>query len=280
MKFPKYWSVVRNTSGYVTARGWSENSQAEALQRAEDRLKRILDWLRQENPGKDLDRYQYVIDDNICEQVIDHVYSADGREIAVISRNAYGAIVLNAASVMFIDIDIDTTVYRPGFFARLFGAKATTVQQVFDTRMNHLRTWQALHSEFTFRVYRTAAGLRAIVVNREFSEVDYAVIEMMTQLHSDPLYRQLCISQKCFRARLSPKPWRIGLFPPMQKFPFEHPAAEDAINKWTVEYSAASKEWSVCELLETIGQSEPVPIAQQLIELHDGLCCNPGKKLA
>lgn len=280
MKFPKYWSVVRNTSGYVTARGWSENSQAEALERAEDRLKRILYWLRDENPEKDLDRYQYVIDDNICEQVVDHVYSPDGREIAVISRNVYGAIVLNSPTVMFIDIDIEPTAYQPGFFARLFGAKAITVQQVFETRMNHLRTWQAQHSEFTFRVYRTAAGLRAVVANREFSEVDKNVIEMMEQLNSDPLYRQLCISQKCFRARLSPKPWRIGLLPPTQRFPFEDPAAEDALNKWSVEYSAASKEWSVCEFLETIGQAEPVPVAMQLIELHDGLCCNPGKKLA
>lgn len=280
MKFPKYWSVVRNPSGHVTARGWSESSQIEAQQRAEDRLKRILQWLRDENSGKDLDRYQYVIDDNICEQVVDHVYGPDGREIAVISRNAYGAIVLNAASVMFIDIDIESNVYKPGFFARLFGAKATTAQQVFETRMNHLRTWQAQHREFTFRVYRTAAGLRAVVVNREFSEVDHDEIEMMTQLNSDPLYRQLCISQKCFRARLSPKPWRIGLFPPTQKYPFEHPAAEDALNKWSVEYSAASNEWSVCKFLETIGQAEPVPVAMQLIELHDGLCCNLGKKLA
>lgn len=280
MKFPKYWSVVKNPSGLVTARGWSESSQIEAQQRAEDRLKRILDWLRNDHSGKDLDRYQYVIDDNICEQVVDHVYSSDGREIAVISRNVYGAIVLNSASVMFIDIDIESTVSQPGFFARLFGAKATTVQQVFETRMDHLRTWQSQHSDFTFRVYRTAAGLRAIVVNREFSEVDHSVIEMMTQLHSDPLYRQLCISQKCFRARLSPKPWRMGLLPPTQKFPFEHPAAEDALNNWTVDYSAASKKWSVCEFLETIGQADPVPVAKQLIELHDGLCCNPGKKLA
>lgn len=280
MRFPKYWSVVRNPSGHVTARGWSENTQIEAQQRADERLKRILHWLRHESSTEDLDRYQYVIDDYICEQVVDHVYSSDGREIAVISRNAYGAIVLNSASVMFIDIDIEPTVYQPGFFARLFGAKAITVQQVFETRMNHLRAWQGQHSEFTFRVYRTAAGLRAVVVNREFSEVDKNVIEMMEQLNSDPLYRQLCISQKCFRARLSPKPWRIGLLPPTQKFPFEHPAAEVAHHNWTVEYLAASKEWSVCEFLETIGQADPVPVAMQLIQLHDGLCFNPGKKLA
>lgn len=77
-------------------------------------------------------------------------------------------------------------------------AKAATAQQVFETRMNHLRTWQAQHRDFTFRVYRTAAGLRAVVVNREFSEVDHDEIEMMTQLNSDPLYRSCAFRRSAF----------------------------------------------------------------------------------
>jgi hypothetical protein len=62
MKFPKYWKVVKNSTGLVVARGWSNHSEAEALKRAEARLQRILNWLRARSG--DQDRYHYVIDDS------------------------------------------------------------------------------------------------------------------------------------------------------------------------------------------------------------------------
>lgn len=161
MRFAKYWTVAKNSSGTVTARGWSNTSQDEASRNAGDRLRRILDWLH--NPGPDLDRYRYVIDDAICEPVIDRIESTGGQEIAVISRNAYGSLILNVTCVMIVDIDVESTIPIPGMIARIFGAKAQSVDSVMATKLEKIRQWQSRHSDYSFRVYRTAAGLRAIV---------------------------------------------------------------------------------------------------------------------
>lgn len=280
MRFPKYWKVARDRTCKIVARGWSETSQTEADQNAQDRLQRILQWLGGNRNRDDLDRYHYVIDDNICEPVIDVVQDDSGLELAVISRNAYGSLVLNANRIMIVDIDIESTVSTPGFFAKLLGAKATTAEQILTRELDNLNSWQQRNQQVTLRVYRTAAGLRAIVTSREYPQIDNNVLLMLDDLHSDPLYRQLCISQKCFRARLSPKPWRIGLASPGQKFPFETTAAEEKFNDWYKSYTSACRQWSVCKFLQEIGSEPAISTAQQLVELHDGLCCNPGKPLA
>ncbi|TWU43044.1 hypothetical protein Q31b_20790 [Novipirellula aureliae] len=278
MRFAKYWTVAKNSSGTVTAKGWSDASQDDAAKKASDRLQRILNWLH--NPQRDLDRYQYVVDDMICEQVIDRIESRDGNEIAVVSRNAYGSLILNITCVMIVDIDVESTIKRPGMIARLFGAKATSVDSVKARKLEQIRQWQNDHVDYSFRVYRTAAGLRAIVTNRVFESIDASTLQIMAELDSDPLYRNLCKSQKCFRARLTPKPWRIGCRSPREKFPFASKQSEQAFDKWYETYCQRTKNWSVCEFLESIGSRSIHPIAEQIIDLHDGFCCAKELKLA
>ncbi len=278
MRFAKYWTVLKNSSGTVTARGWSNTSQDDAARNAHDRLRRILDWLH--NPDGDLDRYQYVMDNAICEQVIDRIESIDGNEIAVISRNAYGSLVLNVTCVMIVDIDIESTIKQPGMIARLFGAKTKSIDAVLASKLEHVRRWQNQHPDYAFRLYRTAAGLRAIVSNRIFESIDDSTLQTMTELDSDPLYRDLCKSQKCFRARLTPKPWRVGWKPPVERFPFASEQRERTFNQWYETYCQRAKNWAVCEFQEWIGPTQPHPIAQQIIDLHDSFCCSPGMKLA
>jgi len=53
VKFPRYWTRVKNESGLVVARGWSETSHDEALVNAKARLNRILDYLRSDKPLDD-----------------------------------------------------------------------------------------------------------------------------------------------------------------------------------------------------------------------------------
>ncbi len=278
MRFAKYWTVVKNQSGTVTARGWSDTSEADAAQFAAERLNRILDWLH--NPGLDLERYQYVIDNAICEQVIDRIQSTEGKEIAVISRNAYVSLILNVTCVMIVDIDVESTIKRPGLIARLFGAKPMSVDSVVASKLENIRQWQSNHADYSFRVYRTAAGLRAIVTNQVFETIDASTLQTMTELDSDPLYRDLCKSQKCFRARLTPKPWRIGWKPPVEKFPFASVQSEKLFDKWYETYCQLAKKWGVCEFLQVIGNSHTHPTAEKIVTLHDSFCCSPGSKLA
>ncbi len=94
-----------------------------------------------------------------------------------------------------------------------------------ETALASVRQWQTEHPDTSLRVYRTFAGLRLMIINRAFTGVDDATVEIMQQLGSDALYVQLCRSQNCFRSRLSPKPWRIGMQKIPAKFPFETPAS-------------------------------------------------------
>ena len=244
------------------------------------RLQRILAWLHNPEIDRDLDRYRYVIDNAICEQVIDRITDFDGQEIAVISRNAYGSLVLNVRCVMIVDIDVASTMKRPGMFAKWFGARSPSFDSLVASKLETIREWQAEHADYAFRIYRTAAGLRAIVTDRIFETIDVSALRIMTELDSDPLYRDLCKSQKCFRARLTPKPWRIGCQPPLQKFPFASVESERKFESWCEKYSQRAKQVAVCEFLEAIGPLYSHPTAQQIVGLHDSFCCSAGLKLA
>ncbi len=270
MKFPLYWNRAYNERRTVVARGWSDSSMEEATHNAQMRLGRILTWLRSRG-GVDLDRYTYVVDDVICEEVIDRIEHHD-RETAVVSRNAYGALILNAANMMFVDIDFPKP-QRLGCFASLFvkpkPPERTPEQETFD----RIGRWQSEHPEVTLRVYRTAAGVRLIVANQCFETVDEYASEMLRSLGCDTLYIQLCQSQNCFRARLSPKPWRVGMQKPPKLFPFESSSDQAAFEKWYQEYVASTKSFQVCKFIETIGSGEIHERHTELIQMHDNLCC-------
>src|SRR5208283_806449 len=74
-----------------------------------------------------------------------------------------------------------------------------------------LTAWVAGHPEeaWSFRVYRTACGVRIMMTHRP-GAVDATFDEICNALGVDPLYEALCHTQGLFRARLSPKPTRIG----------------------------------------------------------------------
>jgi hypothetical protein len=273
MRFPKFWKQVFNKSQSVSARGWSDNSFEEAEQNAQLRLERILSALKSNRKDALRRSYQYVIDNTICEFVIDQVLDeANGAQLGVISRNAYGALVLNTPRLMMVDIDCAEAKRNTGLLGLLFGKKPAGLKPEED-RIERLRQWQQQHPEYSFRVYRTAAGLRAIVPNRVIESINSSVLQIMEELDSDPLYRSLCRSQACFRARLTPKPWRVGINPPTQKFPFRNQQEESQFDVWFEQYVERSKSFRVCQLITTMGTQETTPITGQLIELHDRFCC-------
>lgn len=140
--------------------------------------------------------------------------------------------------------------------------------------LENLRQWQGQHPNFTLRVYRTLAGVRVIVVNQVYERVDEQATDMMQELGSDPLYLKLCKSQACFRARLSPKPWRVGVGNPPKRFPFDATADRQQFELWNKTYVAATSRFKVCTYLETLGQAASHRNHLPLIQLHDELCCS------
>jgi hypothetical protein len=211
----------------------------------------------------------YYPDRPFREQVMQEIKNRSGETAAVVTRNSYGCMVLNIARVMFVDIDLSEPK-PPGFFKRLFGKPDLTppVDQQ-GAAMARIENWTRNHPEWGWRIYQTRAGLR-LLATQALVEADSAVADgVFEALGADPLYRKLCKTQKCFRARLTPKPWRCGLRHKPQRWPWLDAKEEKQFEKWEAQYQSASANLATCELLRKIGNSNIHPEVQSILKLHD-----------
>jgi len=130
------------------------------------------------------------------------------------------------------------------------------------------------HPKWRVRLYRTPAGMRALVLHQRFDPGSPEVAEFFDALSSDPLYVRMCRRQRCFRARVSPKPWRIGIPGHMKPRPGVwpvNPARKADRDRWIAAYDSASKGHASCRYVETLGQGAEDPAAEAVRVLHDDL---------
>ncbi len=127
------------------------------------------------------------------------------------------------------------------------------------------------HPDVGVRVYRTAAGLRVLVTGAGAPPRSDRARELLTELGSDPLYVELCETHDSYRARLTPKPFRIGLASLSVTWPCSSGGEERRWLRWVDRYDEARGGHAVCRLLSASG---PVPgeVEQRLVELHDERC--------
>lgn len=317
MLIPRYWS--RAESQATTPDGkpvrfhvWrgSRNSPAEAQSLAEEAVGRIADRIRR---GEGFpERYSYG-DRPLREEVVREIPATGGPDApeAAITRNSYGALVLNAARAFFIDVDVADgngdrsssasssstsstdplapvrelvdSLPLPGgvksILGGLFGPKPSApaappppppaASDPASAAMDRLRRWVASHPEWRVRVYRTTAGLRYLVTHDLFSPTGPEAQAAMAALGADPQYVKLCQVQKSFRARLTPKPWRIGVENPPARFPYDDPGEEAAMRAWESRYDAASSSRATCRFVEELGGGAEHPEIAPLRALHD-----------
>src|SRR5262249_35812590 len=95
---------------------------------------------------------------------------------------------------------------------------------------------------------------------------------------SDPLYVRLCQAQSCFRARLTPKPWRCGMRPPSAPYPWENSRRESQFRSWLLKYETAIREYSVCKLIDHLGPAAVHPEIAPIVSLHDRIACGQGER--
>jgi hypothetical protein len=133
----------------------------------------------------------------------------------------------------------------------------------------------ASHPDWRVRVYRTPAGLRLLALHRLFDPREPAVQACFDALDVDTVYARMCRNQHCFRARVSPKPWRMGL--PRLRPPYsaawrpEH-ADLPARLQWIDEYQRKAQDYASCRYIETLGSGPVDSDADAVRELHDLLC--------
>jgi len=199
----------------------------------------------------------------LLEETIDELASATID--AVVTRNHYGCLVLNAARTLFIDVDFVPASPECGIIA-----SANRRQATWETMLDDLCLVLADERDLGFRVYRTKAGFRVLATNREFEPHSPRAKELMKAVSADEDFVQLCRLQRNFRARLSPKPWRCGAKRPPNFFPRESADDQRAFSEWLSGYEHACRDRATCRLVGHVGRPDTHRRIAPIIELHDG----------
>lgn len=290
--------------------GWSDESQEAAQSHAEQRVREACERMAS---GEEVLRREPRRGYNGAEGVPirEEVVSRHGE--AVITRNSYGALCLNTPDVMFVDVDegSDSTGCLRGFllFLLLAGGGFWLCNSLSNWKLGFLFLlpaiwlsswlsdkvteilvrrkggWAAIvrrrtdefiaaRPDWMIRLYRTPVGFRLLVVHRTFDPGSEEVAETFKAAGSDRVYGIMCRSQKCFRARLTPKPWRIGVTdqgrPHRRTWPVP-PEALAARKAWEAEYERLSAGYAACGFLGEYGSGTVDAGARMVQELHDRL---------
>jgi hypothetical protein len=255
MKLYKYWTVEKQNilidgmQQEINCYGGSNNSAEEAQQRAKEKAEKIQRKIAGERHI--FDRYEAEIREEILQIIDDH---------SAITRNRYGAQVLNAENLMILDID------KPKPTGGLFKKKDTRPpkEQIFEMVRNLAAN--AKYKDYSFRTYETYQGARVIVLGKGFDPRNSETKKMMDEFNCDPLYTTLCNKQGCFRARLTPKPYRMKMKPYKVSFPRE--GVDTEFQRWLDEYEIQSKNFTVCKFIEQVGARYPL---NEVIQIHDDI---------
>ncbi len=226
-----------------------------SVQTAERDAAQRLDAARRRIAGQPTDDESYEVD--IREEVLARI---DERN--VVTRNRYGAAVLNSAEVLFIDIDEPCRGFLDLFRAKPTGAQKTAriVEQV-----KRLAAQAPELRGLGVRLYETHSGVRAIVTGRHFDPKAASTRKLLGLFHADLLYSYLCRRQGCFRARLTPKPFRMKCRTHKVVFPRPDAKQEAEHCAWVNDYEQARRKFCACRLICAIGHD----VRDAVVDWHD-----------
>ena len=263
MFIPKYWRKVEGEAAIngqptvICAWGYSAVSEDEARQKATERLGLIVERIRAGTMQSD---YGYLA--NPMRETVIRSYGSEEAPTAVITRNGYGALVLNTAGVMFVDVDVP-----PSGCLALFGSSQ---ERRIEAALGRIRSVVEQSPDLAFRVYRTCAGLRLLATDGLHEPDADGTAALMQRLGADGQYQQLCRVQKCFRARVSPKPWRAGIDRP----PVRYPEADTKVlyDRWIAHYESACAAYATCRHVIDVGSRRHVTEIEMVRDIHDDFC--------
>lgn len=256
MRIFKIWTIaeakvlIDGTERVITCAGGSNRSEADALadgmQRLEAVKRRIAGFKEEKGPDYEGD---------IREEPVRWLGSQD-----VVTRNRYGAEVLNSSSCIFIDID-EPVLHIWEIFRRLgtIAQRKRAILKFLETR-----TKRDDLNGYGIRVYETHSGIRVILDGQALDPRSRECKKLLRSFNADRLYSLLCRKQNCFRARLTPKPHRIKMHPIRLRYPYEEKDRE-RIKAWIREYDAKSERCSSCRLVQVLGN---VPVSPAVL-YHD-----------
>ena len=258
MKIFNHWTtekeriLIEGVEQEITCYGGSNTSMEEARLRAKEKAEKIRRKIKGEKHL--FDEYEAEIREEIL-QIID--------DRSAITRNRYGAQILNTENLLVLDIDKPES---SGGLGGLFRKKDTRTpkEQIFDTVRQLAATPK--YQNYGFRMYETYQGARVIVSGRDFDPRAVETKRIMDEFQCDPLYARLCVKQGCYRARLSPKPYRMKMKAYKVRFPRE--AIDSEFEQWLANYERESRGFNVCRFVEQVGVRHPL---SDIVHLHDDI---------
>lgn len=153
--------------------------------------------------------------------------------------------------------------------------RTRTGEQWWRDAPSLIRRFVEARPDWRLRVYRTPAGFRLLAMHRTFDPLEADVQACFDALDVDPTFARMCRNQRCFRARISPKPWRIGLSrlraPYSAAWRPEHADLPER-RDWIARYEVAARDHASCHLVETLGSGIEVPEAVAVRDVHDLFC--------
>ena len=311
MIIPEFWAEAKHTSKInnrtITVKrfGWSDTDQPSAQLLADARVEQALTDLRagkKINPREIKTAYNGADGVPIREEII----SREGD--AVITRNAYGARCLNVPDVLFGDIDVETGLsikfHLSIFFTLLVSALTiiffmnghlslllllaltpiicfivNKIRSLFSlpekNALTKIEQFAKKNPAWNLRIYKTPMGFRILVLHKTFQARSEEVTDFFNALGVDRLYQKMCVNQNCFRARVSAKPWRIGITQHLRPRPGIWPVSHEKLplrETWVKTYEEKAKDFSACHYLRDLGATDIHPKAHIIKQLHDDNC--------
>jgi len=303
---------VRQHGRQVTVRrfGWSDDSQEAAQAHAEMRTQGALEAILagQDLPRRELRSNYGTHGVPIREQIVER------HDDVIVTRNSYGALCLNTPDVLFADMDFEArpsgcvlplSVALVSLLAGLVagtvleGLKwgivasfaaliaANSIALLFrrwrfsrdggaeNRALARVETFVSGNPDWHLRLYRTPAGLRLLAMQATFAPQDEGAQRLFGAIGADPLYSTMCKVQHCFRARLTAKPWRIGMGrrirPPVAAWSREQANLPGRL-AWIADYERKAAGFAACRYIGTLGDDSRIdPKARRVQELHDAM---------
>jgi hypothetical protein len=254
MKIYRHWAIekqkilIDGAEQQITCYGGSNISIEEAQNRAKEKTEKIKRKIKGEKHL--FDEYEAEIREEILEIIDDH---------SAITRNRYGAQVLNTEKLLILDID------KPkASLTDIFRRKDTGQDKLKIFDMVRKLALTSKYQTYGFRIYETYQGARVIVLGKDFDPRDRETSKMMNEFNCDGLYMTLCHKQSCFRARLTPKPYRMK----MRRYKVQYPReGEDAaFRQWMADYERERRNFGVCKFIEQVGARHSL---NNVVQFHD-----------
>ncbi|UTA47310.1 hypothetical protein L1F30_14200 [Simiduia sp. 21SJ11W-1] len=255
MKYFKYWVQskvpvrIGNRDTQITLLAGSnisaEDAERQALQHAQDVEHRV-------RTGKRREDYQVPIKEKLVEVLNDD---------NVITVCRYGALILNSREYTILDLDDYPIDFLDIFRGLGKLSKKERIVYKFEAKIK-----KQLAFGQDFRIYETAKGIR--VIGKTFVAPEQPrFTRWMRALFVDWLYIEMSKRQGCYRARLTPKPFRMKIKTLKIRSPLD--CDTQAYKEWAAMYAERAKDFSVVRLIKTLGRDfshEPV------VRAHDQLC--------